>query len=243
MIHCSKDKSSAEQVRFPYGYVNLTGPKARVCYRCTKARLIAYINFCYKTRPGNRRWRRAVPDLRLLSRDAHIFGSTHNNRGGWRVRVFLGLLSFVCCTWCPGARRGGSPGPHIALKGTDHRLMPRDRYSFSSDSTKISDSRSRVFVSGIREFYFFYTEIKHREVENFSSARALILIDRYLNSPYLCLRSIIVRYPCIKSIMRRKIYRNRKKNATFVPLSVSCDSRNECRIIRIDRVRRALSEY
>lgn len=126
-----------------------------------EARLTACINFCYKIRHRETTIGSGGGfDLRLLSETAHIFGSSRDTRGGWRVRVFFGLLSFVLHVVPRSAPRGVS-GPHITLKGTDFGLICYGCYVtgiffFSSDSTiSLSLIPSRARPSSIKEFYFF----------------------------------------------------------------------------------------
>lgn len=114
-----------------------------------KARLTACINFCYKTRHRETTIGSGGGfDLQLLSGTAHIFGSPRDTRGGWRVRVFFGLLSFVLHVVPRSAPRGVS-GPHITVKGTDFGRMLqllRNRYLFLSVYFSLLDSLSRTSI-------------------------------------------------------------------------------------------------
>lgn len=80
-----------------------------------KARLIAYINFCYKTRPGTDSWRRVVLDLRLLSR-THIFLAhltASEGMTGTRVSRFVVIR---VARGAPACTTGGLRTPHNAQR-------------------------------------------------------------------------------------------------------------------------------
>jgi len=109
MIHCSEDESFVGQVHFPYKYVNLAGPEARVWYSCTRHDLSLILIFVTRLdrEPTVKAGR---PRSSAIKRDAHIFGSPRSIRGDDGYACFS-VCCHSCCTWCPGVHHGGSPDP------------------------------------------------------------------------------------------------------------------------------------
>lgn len=109
VIYYSEDESFVEQVHFPYRYVNLAGPEARVWYSCMRHDLSLILIFV--TSPDRERTVEAGRPLSsAIKQDAHIFGSPHNIRGDDGYACFS-VCCHSCCTWCPGVHHGGSPDP------------------------------------------------------------------------------------------------------------------------------------
>lgn len=83
VIQCPGDDSPAEQVHLPYRYANLArGPAGTRPLLVYVARLIACINFCYKTRGTDGAAAAGRPRSLAIKRDAYIFDSPNSIRGG-----------------------------------------------------------------------------------------------------------------------------------------------------------------
>lgn len=171
MNHCSKDESSTEQVYFPYKYVNLAGPRARVWY--SRMRNDLWLILIFVIRPnretGNHSTAEAdQPRSSAIKHDTHIFGSPRiaSVRGmtGTRVSQFVVVHvargAPVCATGIPRT-------PHCVQR---YRLSdPRHVTGILFHPTRLVFFNSHPRLPSIKEnSIFLRADIRYDELTNFS---------------------------------------------------------------------------